>query len=102
MRRCTFQQLEQREEGFYGGAMWWSPRKIGCHNARKARLAQEEAEVKQQKRDDKEQRAAARLAKAKLVEQRRVDIAAAKVATVHVHPTPGVTQCRTVGCRYCA
>jgi hypothetical protein len=70
--------LQQREE-FHGGAVFWSPRKIREARAREVVKEKEAHELRLQKANDKELKAAATLYKQKIQEERRIARERAKV-----------------------
>jgi hypothetical protein len=70
--------LQQREE-YHGGAVFWSPRKIREARAREVVIEKEAYELRLQKANDKELKAAATLYKQKIQEERLVARERAKV-----------------------
>ncbi|KAF2819666.1 hypothetical protein CC86DRAFT_306904 [Ophiobolus disseminans] len=70
--------LQQREE-YYGGAVFWSPRKIREARAREAVKEQEQHQEQLAKANRKELRAAAKLYKEQQKEEKRVERERAKL-----------------------
>jgi len=71
--------LQQRQE-YHGGAQFWSPQKVREAQYRKTALQHQKDKEALEKAESKELKAAARLYKQKIAEEKRVAAAAAKVA----------------------